>query len=101
MIITKKKKKKMKTYKLENVFVNHYAPIQMLAPKDKRHHQNFMRFCPNVNQVIYTLDTICIAYHDPSLSGLPDIRPCSQGPLWVQCLSLNRGIIQSNIYRIL
>ena len=22
---------------------------------------------------------------------------CSQGPLWVKCLSLKRGIIQSNI----
>ena len=25
----------------------------------------------------------------------------SQGPLWVKCLSLKRGIIQSNIYRII
>ena len=27
-------------YKLENVFVKHYAPNHMFAPKDKRHHQN-------------------------------------------------------------
>ena len=26
---------------------------------------------------------------------------CVQGPLWVKCLSLKRGIIQSNVYRIL
>ena len=32
--------------------------------------------------------------------GVPQIF-CSQGPLWVKCLSLKRGIIQSNIDRIL
>ena len=53
-----------------------------------------------VNQVIYTLDTI----------GEPNIMTlaiavlqifCSQGPLQVKCLSLKRGIIQSNFDRIL
>ena len=63
-------------------------------------HSNIYRILPKVNQVVYTLDTI----------GMPNVMTlaqaviqifCSQGPLWVKCLRLKRGIIQSNFNRIL
>ena len=53
-----------------------------------------------VNQVIFTLDTIC----EPNIMTLahPVLQIfCSQGPLWVKYLSLKREIIQSNFDRIL
>ena len=61
---------------------------------------NIYWILPKVNQVIYTLDTICepniMILAQPVLSIF-----CSQGPLWVKCPSLKRGIIQSNFDRIL
>ena len=57
----------------------------------------FYGLCPKVNQVIYTLDTIWM----PNIMILVQAvlqTFCSQGHL---CLSLKRGIIQSNIHRIL
>ena len=45
-------------------------------------------------QPSYTLYTILMAnITDQSVLQIF----CSQGPLWVKCLSLKRGIIQSNI----
>ena len=39
-----------------------------------RFQPNIYRILLNVNQVIYTLDTIrCVRYHDPSSSGSPDV----------------------------
>ena len=61
---------------------------------------NIYRLFPKVNQVIYTLDTNCM----PNVMILAQAVihiVWSQGPLWVKWLSLKRGIIQSNIYRIL
>ena len=92
------------------------CPQHMLAPKDnletmllyytkcqswKREiiQPNIHRILPKLNQVIYTLDTVC----------LPDIMIlaqavlqifCLQGPLWFKCISLKRFIIQSNFDRI-
>ena len=61
---------------------------------------NIYRILPKVNQVIYTLDTMCM----PNYMILPQAVLqifCWKGPLWVKCLSRKRGIIQSNIHRIL
>ena len=53
---------------------------------------NIYRILPKVNQVIYTLDTIC----------MPNIMILVQAVLkilWVKYLSLKRGIMQSNMHR--
>ena len=42
---------------------------------------------------------MCARYHDPSLSGSPDIF--WQGSIGLQCISRKREILQLNIYRIL
>ena len=58
--------------------------------------QNFAK----INQVIYSLDTI----YEPNIVILAESVLqilCSHGPLWAKCLSLKRGIIQSNFVRIL
>ena len=34
---------------------------------------NIYRNLPKVNQVIYTVDSLCAKYHDPSSNGSPDI----------------------------
>ena len=44
---------------------------------------NIYRILPNVNQVIYTLDTIYM----PNIMILAQ-AVCSQGPLWIKCLSM-------------
>ena len=58
------------------------------------------RILPKANHMIYTLYTICMANIMILAQGVLQIF-CSQGPLWVKCHSLKRGIIQSNIDRIL
>ena len=92
--------------------MNHYALNIMLAPKDnletmliyytkcqsqKREliQSNIYIILLIVNQVIYTLDTIC----EPNIMTLAQailLIFCSQGPLWVKCLNPKREIIQSN-----
>ena len=92
------------------------CPQLMLAPKDKLEamllyytkcqswereiiQPNIHRILPKVDQVIYTLDTICL----PSIMILAEAVLqifCSQGPLWVKCISLKRVIIKSNFDRI-
>ena len=61
---------------------------------------NIYGILPKPNHIIYTLDTIC----------MPDIMTiaqavlqifCWQGPVRVKFLSMKRGIIQSNIHRML
>ena len=94
------------------------CPQHMLAPKDKLQmanlcsipleespcwkreiiHSNIYKILPKVNQVIYTLDTICMPNMTLAQAVLQIFS--SQGPLWVKCLSLKRGIIQSNFARI-
>ena len=56
---------------------------------------NIYRILPEVKQVIYTSNTNCMP--DIIAQGVIQILP-SQGVLWVICLSLKRGIIQSNIH---
>ena len=58
------------------------------------------RISRKVNQVIYTLDTICVSNIMILAQAVLQIL-CWQGPLWVKCPSLKRGIIQSNSHRIL
>ena len=61
---------------------------------------NIYRILPHVNQVIYSFGTIC----EPNIMILAQAVLeifCSQGPLWVKCLSLKRAIIQSYFDRIL
>ena len=61
---------------------------------------NIYRILPKVNQVMYTLATIC----EPNIMILAQAVLelfCSQGPLWVECLSPKMEIIQSNFDRIL
>ena len=62
-------------------------------------HSNIYRILPKVNQVIYTLDTICMPNIMTLAQAVLQIFS-SKGPLWVKCLSLKRGIIQSNFARI-
>ena len=61
---------------------------------------NIYRSLSNVNQVIYTLDTI----YEPNImiltQGVLEIF-CLQCTLWGKCLSLKRGVIQSNVEGIL
>ena len=61
---------------------------------------NIYRIVAKVNQVIYTLDTICMPNTMTLAQAVLQIF-CSEGPLWVKCLSLKRGIIQSNFDIIL
>ena len=61
---------------------------------------NVHRILWKVNQIIYTLDTICMAIVPILAQAILHIF-CSQCPLWVQCLCLKRGIIQLNGHRIL
>ena len=61
---------------------------------------NIYRILLIVNQVIYTLETIC----EPNIMTLAQAVLqifCSQGPLWLKCLCPKRKIIQSNFDRIL
>ena len=60
---------------------------------------NIHRILPKVNQVIYTY-TICLPNIMILAQAVLEIF-CSQGPLWVKCISLKRGIIQSKFDRIL
>ena len=61
---------------------------------------NIYRILPKVDQVTYSLDTI---YESNSVIPAQSVLHilCSQGPLWVKCLCLKRGIIQSSFVRIL
>ena len=52
------------------------------------------------NQVIYIMDPNCMPYIIILAQSIRQIF-CSQCSLWVKCLSLKRGIIQSNFDRIL
>ena len=61
---------------------------------------NIYRILRKVNQVIYTLDTICVPNIMILAQGVLQILYW-QGHLWAKCLSLKRGIIQSNSHRIL
>ena len=73
--------------------------LQWINRKRKTIQLNIYRHLPTVNQDIYTLDTICV----------PNIMILAQAVLqilcWqiigVHCTSRKRGIIQSNIHRIL
>ena len=58
---------------------------------------NIYRILPKFIQASYTLDTICM----PNIMILALQIFCSQGPLWLKYPSMKRGIIQSNIHRIL
>ena len=58
------------------------------------------RILRTVNQVIYTMYPNCMPYIMTIAQAVRQIF-CSQGPLWVKCLSMKRGIIQSNFDRIL
>ena len=52
----------------------------------------YLKNFAKVNQVMYMLDTNC----EPNIMILAQAVLeifCSQGPLWVKCLSLKRGII--------
>ena len=72
------------------------------SPSRKREiiHSNIYRILPKVNHVIYTLDTICMPNTMTLAQAVLQIF-CAQGPLWVKCLSLKRGLIRSKFERIL
>ena len=87
------------------------CPQHMLAPKDNLEtrcqnrnrgiiQSNINRNLPKVNQVIYTLETICV----PNILILAHMVLqifCWQGSIGLQCISQKREMIQPNIYRIL
>ena len=71
-----------------------------MPKSEKGDNSDIYKILPKVNQVMYMLGTIC----EPNIMILaPAVFEifCSQGPLWVKCLSLKRGIIQSTFDRIL
>ena len=70
----------------DNLQMTDFLGISMLEKGDNsfKYLQNYA----NVNQVMTLAQTVLQIF-------------CSQGPLWVKCLSLNRGIIQPNFNRIL
>ena len=76
----------------------HYTKCQ--SWKREIIQSNIDRIFPKVNQVIYTLDTSCMPNIMTPAQAVLQIF-CSQGLLWVKCLSPKRGIIQSNFYRVL
>ena len=45
---------------LDNVFVKHYAPNHMLAPKITEALSEFYGIYPETDQVIYTMDPNCM-----------------------------------------
>ena len=61
---------------------------------------NIYGILPKLNQVIYTLDTICIPKFMIIARAVLQVF-CWQGPVWVKFLRMKRGIIQSNSHRIL
>ena len=61
---------------------------------------NRYRLLPKVNQGICTLDTIFVLNIRILLQAVLQIF-CWQGSISLQCISRKRGIIQSNIHRIL
>ena len=67
--------------------------LQSILKKREIIQPNIYRILPKVNQVIYTLDTICVSNIMILEQAVLQIF-CWQGPLWVKCLSLIRGIIQ-------
>ena len=74
--------------------------LQCVSRKREIIQSNIHRILLKVNQVIYTLNTICVI--NIMILGQAILQLlCWQVPLWVKCLSLNRGIIQSNIHRML
>ena len=74
--------------------------LQCLSRKREIIQPNIHRILQKVNQVIYILDTICVSNIMILAQAVLQIL-CWQGPLWGKCLSLKRGIIQSNINTIL
>ena len=73
---------------------------QVIYTFDTFYMPNIYRILPKVNQFIYTLDTICMQNIMTLAQAVLQIF-CSQGPLWVKCLSPKRRIIQSDFDRIL
>ena len=61
---------------------------------------NIYRILPKLNQVIYTLNTICMPKSMITAWAVLQVF-CWHGPVWVKFLGMKRGIIQSNIHRIL
>ena len=66
--------------------------LQCVSWKREIIQLNIHRILRNVNQVIYTLDTIWVSNIMILAQALLQIL-CWQGPLWVKCLSVKRGII--------
>ena len=60
-----------------------------------KNSQNFAKS----NQIIYTLDTICLPNIKILAQAVLQIF-CSQDPLCVKCISLKRSMIQPNVDRI-
>ena len=77
-----------------------FIGLQRVSRKREIIQPNIQRILRKVNQVIYTLDTFCVTNITILAQAVLQIL-CWQSPLWVKCLSLKRGIIQSNIHRIL
>ena len=85
------------------IFVLHVAlRYNFFSQSRKREtiQKNINKILPNVNQVIYALNAICMPNIMILAQGVLQIF-CSQRPLWVKYLSMKGGIIQSNIYKIL
>ena len=74
--------------------------LQCISRKRELIQPNTHRILRKVNQVIYTLYPICVFNIMILAQAVLQIL-CWQGPLCVKCQSLKRGIIQSNIHRIL
>ena len=74
--------------------------LQFIRQKREIVQPNIYRNLPKVNQVTYTLDTICV----PNIMILAQTVLqifCWQGSIGLQCISWKKGKIQPNIHRIL
>ena len=73
--------------------------LQCVRRKREIIHPNIHRILRKVNQVIYTLDTMCAKYHDPSSSGSPDTLLTMSFMSWMpKSEKANNSV---NIHRIL
>ena len=73
--------------------------LQCVSRKRELIQSNIQRILRKVNQVIYILNTICVSNTMITAKAVLQ-NHYWQGTLCVKCLSLKRGIIQSNSHRI-
>ena len=102
---------------LQTGFIKHYDPNHMFAPKENTYHLSLLALIEkrqkrniaqsimygiysNFIQIIYSLNTNCVL-NVMITAQVVNQRFCQQCSLLLKCIRLKRGIIQSNIHKIL